>query len=575
MLRHVLTRSSTCNKPQNFRTFSKAAAKSAAAAARKLSLNKEKKDPVESKKKRDEYASVFRGISLDFNPKAGVEEALEDTNVGFVKAQRGKIVTIEEMHCPVGGIVNFNQGQDADSKGIVLTLDEEHTYVSCFGNKLPPAYATVQVDNVALFAPAADTTGRTLNALGETIGEGDEIDQTKGFIDVFKQPVPSIAERAPIREMIQTGIKFLDLFKPLARGHRMALVGPDNARGHEICLDILGFQASLNKSRDVAEQMHFVYVIIGRTERYAEEVKATLADKDALEYTTLIVASSKDGLASQLCAPFTGSAIAGKMRDDGKHVIIVYDDLGRHGHNYMENAELVNEAKTASYLHAQLLERAAQLSPEKGGGSLTALCMFSCEDPKGEIIVSGRSNVRLMSSLVSMTDSALILDGFLAATRHFPPLKVGDNLPLHPTRFQPKITCAPGQYLSNLLVQSRLLRRDQTVAEQLGFEIEEQELPYIEYEDKLEKFFKQKQGTSYQLREQLISLHAAGRELLFRHIAKQDLARYESGLYAWIQVKAPGLWEELGTLQFSDVISADCVARLQKEIHRYEKDAFE
>lgn len=294
-----------------------------------------------------------------------------------------------------------------------------------------------------------------------------------------------------------------------------------------------------------------------------------------MSYSTLVISSIKDGLAAQLSAPFTGSAIAGAMRDQGKHVIIIYDDLGRHGNSYMEHAELINEAKSASYLHAQLLERAAQLSPEKGGGSLTALCLFSCEDAANELLESGRSNLRLLSSLIGMVDNKLILNAFHAAQRFYPPLKVSENLPLHPQRFQPRITCVAGQHLSNLLTHSRHNRRDKTIAERLGFEIEDSDLPLIEFEAKLEKFMRQPQGSHLSLPEQLIILFAASQPNYLSHVASSDLALYEEGLISWIRNSTPELWDNLDQLKFDDALSSDISIQLQRQIQLFNQNAFD
>jgi F0F1-type ATP synthase alpha subunit len=238
------------------------------------------------------------------------EQADVRENVGRVTGQRGAVLSVADFDAPVGSLVIFNN--DPNWTGLVLTLDQEHVYVVVFGSKLPPLEASVQLDQNGLFCPAQDTLGRMLNAMGSPIDDGPPITLGNKVIDVFGQPGPPISARVPVRVMLQTGIKFIDLFKPLARGHRMALLGPDNARGSFLCLDIIAYQAALNASRPESERMHFVWVCLGRNERHAAQIKATLSAKGAWPYSTMVVASNKDGMASLYAAPFTGSAVSGQ-----------------------------------------------------------------------------------------------------------------------------------------------------------------------------------------------------------------------------------------------------------------------
>ena len=256
--------------------------------------------------------------------------------------------------------------------------------------------------------------GRVVNALGEPI-DGKGPIQTTQF-NAVERLAPGVVDRQPVKEPMQTGIKAIDAMIPIGRGQRELIIGDRQTGKTAIALDTIINQ----KGGDVI----CIYVAIGQKRSTVAQVVKTLEDHGAMEYTIVVSASASDPAPMQYLAPFAGCAMGEYFRDSGRHALCIYDDLSKHAAAYREISLLLRrppgrEAYPGDvfYLHSRLLERAAKLNNEKGGGSLTALPFIETQ--------AGDISAYIPTNVISITDGQIYLEADLFNSNMRPAINVG------------------------------------------------------------------------------------------------------------------------------------------------------
>src|ERR671912_1107947 len=259
--------------------------------------------------------------------------------------------------------------------------------------------------------------GRVVDALGNPIDNKGEI-ITDAFNPV-ERIAPGIIDRQPVKEPLQTGLKAIDSMVPIGRGQRELIIGDRQTGKTAVALDAIINQ----KGKDVI----CVYVAIGQKASTVAQVIKTLQDFDAMDYSIVVSASASDPAAMQYLAPYAGAAIGEYFRDSGRHVLTIYDDLSKHAAAYREISLLLRrppgrEAYPGDvfYLHSRLLERAAKLNAEKGGGSLTALPIIETQ--------AGDLSAYIPTNVISITDGQIYLESDLFYAGVRPAINVGNSV---------------------------------------------------------------------------------------------------------------------------------------------------
>lgn len=343
----------------------------------------------------EEISAIIKRQIADFQTR------LEQSETGTVLAVGDGVARIHGLeNCMSGEMVEFSGGL----KGLALNLEEGNVGVAIFGKDDSVKEGdTVKRTGKILQVPVGEVmAGRVVNAIGEPI-DGKGTIQAKEF-KVVETKAPGIVKRQPVKEPLQTGIKIIDALIPIGRGQRELIIGDRQTGKTAIALDTIINQKGKN--------VFCIYVAIGQKQSTIANVVEKLRAAGALEYTTIVVASASEAAPLQYIAPYTGASIGEWYRDNGKHALIVYDDLTKQAQAYRQLSLLLRrppgrEAYPGDvfYIHSRLLERAAKLSKEEGGGSLTALPIIETQ--------AGDVSAYIPTNVISITDGQIFLEADL------------------------------------------------------------------------------------------------------------------------------------------------------------------
>lgn len=308
--------------------------------------------------------------------------------------------------------------------GVALNLDEHSIGAVILGDfeKLEEGQQVKRTGEV-LSVPVGDAfLGRVVNPLGEPIdGQGDIETDTRRALEI---QAPSVIQRQSVKEPLQTGIKAIDAMTPIGRGQRQLIIGDRKTGKTAVCVDTIINQRQNWESGDEKKQVRCVYVAIGQKGTTIASVRRALEEGGAMDYTTIVAAPASDSAGFKWLAPYTGSAIAQHWMYEGKHVLIVFDDLSKQAEAYRAISLLLRrppgrEAYPGDvfYLHSRLLERCAKLSDELGGGSLTGLPII--ETKANDI------SAYIPTNVISITDGQCFLESDLFNQGVRPAINVG------------------------------------------------------------------------------------------------------------------------------------------------------
>src|SRR4030066_49743 len=311
-----------------------------------------------------------------------------------------------------GELVEFQSG----IMGLVLNLEEDNVGIARFGEDkyVEEGNMVKRTGRVAEVPVGDDMKGRVVNALGQPIDGKGQI-QAKEYRRI-EIKAPGVVYRQPVREPLQTGIKAIDGMIPIGRGQRELILGDRQTGKTAIVVDTIINQ----RGGDV----YCIYVAIGQKQSTVAQVVDKLKEFGAMEYTTVVAATASDPAPFQFIAPYVGCTLGEYFRDTGRHALVIYDDLTKHAWAYRQLSLLLRrppgrEAYPGDvfYLHSRLLERAAKLAPEHGGGSLTALPIIETQ--------AGDMSAYIPTNVISITDGQMYLETDLFNAGIKPALDVG------------------------------------------------------------------------------------------------------------------------------------------------------
>lgn len=414
--------------------------------------------------------------------------------------------------------------------------------------------------------------GRVLDPLGRPLDGApllhrvDRVELRPGVRTPADAPMVA---RLPAGAPLLTGIKHIDMFHPLRKGLRVALVGSKTARLHALAVSMIGNIVEQNRVASLATPASgsssrsnsgsgtstgtgtgtgsgslspvapegaslttttvppvFVYVSVGRTSRHVQEVISLLADAGALPYTTLIVADQSDPPILQHLAFQAGAALANYYQARGSHALAVFDDVGAHGKAYYALCETFNlpASHVVGSVQSQVLESFAQLGPSHGSGSSTALCLLE-ERAEQPGLDSMRAKA-VLDNLHITADHVISTDQDLAAARLWPPVEVSANVKT--LRFQIPVVRQLVQQLNQLLAQSRDAFERSRVGDRLGLQTDEEMLELIEWRPKVQLLLTQSPQSYAPLHEQFMMLRVAARPRLLAGIAVHKMRALEA-----------------------------------------------
>ncbi|MEO7720081.1 MAG: F0F1 ATP synthase subunit alpha [Capsulimonas sp.] len=338
---------------------------------------------------------------------------IEEVGVGTILQVGDGIARIYGLKdCMVGELLEFPGG----IQGMALNLEEDNVGAVLLGSETGIREGdTVKRTGKIVQIPVGEALiGRVVNALGEPIDDKGPIAATE--FALLESVSPGVVDRQPVKEPLQTGIKAIDSMIPIGRGQRELIIGDRGTGKTAIAIDTIINQ----KTTDV----YCIYVAIGQKASTVAAIIRTLEEAGAMEYTTVVAATANDPASQQYISPYTGACIGEWFRDNGKHALIVYDDLSKQAVAYRQVSLLLRrppgrEAYPGDvfYLHSRLLERAAKLSKERGGGSLTALPIIETQ--------AGDVSAYIPTNVISITDGQIFLESDLFNAGVRPAVNVG------------------------------------------------------------------------------------------------------------------------------------------------------
>lgn len=417
--------------------------------------------------------------------------------------------------------------------GMALNLETDSVGVILFG----PSYEIKEQDVVKrtgkiVSVPVGDALlGRVVNALGQPLDGKGAIEATQ-FRNIETQ-APSVVERSPVNEPIQTGIKAIDAMIPIGRGQRELIIGDRQTGKTTVILDTIINQKGKGNI--------CIYVAIGQKASTISQTIAILEEHGALEYTIIVAASSADPASLQYIAPYAGTAMGEYYMHKGRHAICFYDDLTKHAQAYRQLSLLLRrppgrEAYPGDifYLHSRLLERSAKLNHENGGGSLTALPVIETQ--------AGDVTTYIPTNVISITDGQIFLEADLFYSGIRPAINVGISVSRVGGKAQTKAMKKVAQSLRLDLVQYREL----AAFSQFGSELDESTQRLLNRGERMVEILKQDKLKPYSLEKEVVILFMGTKGIL-DSIPVDKVNRFEKELFHYVEEVDPELLKKIAS----------------------------
>ena len=422
----------------------------------------------------------------------------EITEVGQVLSFGDGIARIHGLdNVQAGEMVAFADG----TKGMALNLEDDNVGVVLFGSDSAIKEGdTVKRTNTIVDVPVGKSLlGRVVDALGNAIdGKGNIESDTRSRIEV---KAPGIIPRKSVSEPMQTGLKAIDSLIPVGRGQRELIIGDRQTGKTAIAIDAIINQKSINEGNDESKKLYCVYVGIGQKRSSIAQIVKTLEEAGAMEYTTVVSASASDAAPLQFLAPYTGCSIAEYFRDNGMHALIIYDDLSKQAVAYRQMSLLLRRPPGREafpgdvfYLHSRLLERAAKLNDDQGGGSLTALPIIETQ--------ANDVSAFIPTNVISITDGQIFLETELFNQGIRPAVNVGLSVSRVGSAAQTKAMKKVAGSIKLELAQYR----EMAAFAQFGSDLDASTQRLLNRGSKLTELLKQNQYSPLSVAEQVISV---------------------------------------------------------------------
>ncbi len=471
-----------------------------------------------------EITEALQRHVADFNPTVAAEQVGRVVEVGDGIARVSGLPSAK-----VNELLEFQDG----TLGLAMNLDEETIGAVVLGSvDAIEEEQVVRATHRILSMPVGDALlGRVVNALGEPIdGKGPLVNPETRRMEI---QAPGIIGRQPVSEPLQTGIKAIDAMTPIGRGQRELIIGDRKTGKTTVAIDTI-----LNQK---GQGVKCIYVAVGQKNSSVAQTVQTLSDRGALEYTVVVVASAGDPAPFKYLAPYAGCAIGQHWMENGEHGLVVYDDLSKQAEAYRQISLLLRrppgrEAYPGDvfYLHSRLLERAAKLSNERGGGSLTALPII--ETKAGDI------SAYIPTNVISITDGQVFLEADLFYSGVRPAINVGNSVSRVGGAAQIKAMKAVAGTLKIDLAQFRDLESFAT----FGSELDKSSQAQLDRGYRLTELLKQGLNAPVPVEEQVMVIYAGTRGWV-DSIPVADVRRFEVELLTMLRAKHADLLAQIRT----------------------------
>lgn len=477
-----------------------------------------------------EISSILKQQIAGFTVETDFAEVGQVLEVGDGIA---RVYGLEQVQA--GEMVEFSSG----IQGMALNLEFDNVGVVIFGDDrhIQEGETVKRSGNIVDVPVGRELLGRVVDALGNPLdGKGPVKAAARSRVEV---KAPGIMSRQSVCEPVQTGVKAIDMLVPVGRGQRELIIGDRQTGKTAIAIDTILNQKRGHDTGSDSEKLYCIYVAIGQKQSTIAQIVRTLETRGAMAYTTVVVASAADPAPLQFLAPYTGCSMGEYYRDNRMHALIVYDDLSKHAVAYRQMSLLLRrppgrEAYPGDvfYLHSRLLERAAKMSDEKGGGSLTALPIVETQ--------AGDVSAYIPTNVISITDGQIFLETDLFYKGIRPAINVGLSVSRVGSSAQIK---AMKQQAGKVKLELAQFREIASFA-QFSSDLDLATQKLLARGERLTELLKQPQYSPMSQEEQVVVIFCGVRGYLDK-ISPQDIHRYEHEMLAELHQEKPFLLEAI------------------------------
>ncbi len=474
--------------------------------------------------KAEEISSIIKEKIKGFEQRVDVKE------MGYVIQVGDNIAKVYGLEGAMAGeLLEFPGGV----YGVALNLEEDSVGAVLLGEDVgiregDPVKRTGRIAEV----PVGEAlVGRVVDAIGKPIDGKGPINTTETRLIEIR--APGVVDRQSVGEPLQTGLKAIDAMIPVGRGQRELIIGDRQTGKTAIAVDTIINQKGLG--------VFCFYVAIGQKRSTVARVVKTLEDHGAMEYTTVVSATASDSASLQFFAPYAGVTMAEYFRDNGKHALIVYDDLSKHATAYRQLSLLLRrppgrEAYPGDvfFLHSRLLERAAKMSDEKGAGSLTALPIIETQ--------AGDVSAYIPTNVISITDGQI----YLAADLFYSGIRPAINVGLSVSRVGGAAQIKTMKQVAGTLRLDLAQYREMAAFAQFGSELDKATQAQLARGARMVELLKQEQYKPLAVADQVLSIYAGVNGFL-DNVPVNKIREFEQGLLAYIKEKHTNVREEIVT----------------------------
>lgn len=471
-----------------------------------------------------------------------IKERIDNFELDLNIAQTGKVIAYADGVAKVYGLKDAMSYEmvefDTGDKGLASSLEEGSVGVVVLGagKEIKEGTSVKRLGKLLRVPVGDDLMGRVVNALGEPI-DGKGAIEAKEY-RFMEEKAPGIMARKSVHEPLQTGIKAIDALVPIGRGQRELIIGDRQTGKTTVAIDTIINQ----KGQDVV----CIYVAIGQKESTVAQVVRKLEEHGAMEYTIIVNAPASDSAAMQYLAPYAGVTMGEYFRDNGRHALIVYDDLSKHAVAYREMSLILRRPPGREafpgdvfYLHSRLLERAAKVSDDLGAGSLTALPII--ETQAGDVAAYIPTNV------ISITDGQIFLETDLFNSGIRPAINVGLSVSRVGGAAQIKATKQVSGTLRLDLAQYRELQ----AFAQFASDLDETSRKQLDRGQRMVEVLKQPPYSPLPIERQVVIIFAGARGFM-DDISVANITKFEADLYPFLEAKYPQIFEDIRSKKMLD-----------------------
>jgi F-type H+/Na+-transporting ATPase subunit alpha len=500
-----------------------------------------------------EISRVIRDQIANFSADAEVSEVGSVLSVGDGIA---RIYGLDNVQA--GEMVEFANG----TKGMALNLEADNVGVVIFGSdaEISEGSSVKRTGTIVDVPIGKGLLGRVVDALGNPIDGKGPIDATERRRVEVK--APGIIPRKSVHEPVQTGLKALDALVPIGRGQRELIIGDRQTGKTAVALDTFINQKEINKSGKESEKLYCIYVAIGQKRSTVAQIVRVLEENGAMEYSIVVAATASEPAPLQFLAPYTGCAMGEYFRDNGMHAVIVYDDLSKQAVAYRQMSLLLRrppgrEAYPGDvfYLHSRLLERAAKMNDDNGGGSLTALPIIETQ--------AGDVSAYIPTNVISITDGQIFLETDLFFQGIRPAINVGLSVSRVGSAAQTKAMKKVAGSIKLELAQYR----EMAAFAQFGSDLDASTQKLLARGARLTELLKQPQFQPMPVEEQVASIYA-GTQGFLDPVDTKDVVRYEAALLSYLRSDKP---EILKAIRDSKQLDDDTAKALKDALTEFGK----